>query len=121
MAKRGRPRKPGPRTSSGRLSRSARRIAERTIENARRRGEAVRPDQAPPRPARARHKSALEFLDGRGSITTGQRAALLRLALDVLADHYRRPPEGDPGAPSPIDVDHIDAVQLRRRMLELNP
>jgi hypothetical protein len=45
---------------------------------------------------------------------------LLRFALDCLADHYRKPPD-DIDAVSPADVDHIDAVQLRRRMIELNP
>jgi hypothetical protein len=192
-----------------RRTRAARRIAQRTEANARRRGAAA--EQEPPQPVRARHKTQLEFLEGRGSISTGQRragerlardfrvaggtpkliasyqasagrpqrrayvfeggdgparvdarrrfeagiqaaglqlspllmhvavldlpladwsrpgmhngdgAALLRLALGVLADHYRRPPEDDPDAPSPDDLDYITGARLRQRRLEANP
>jgi Domain of unknown function (DUF6456) len=193
-----------------RRTRAARRIAERTAANARRRDEAIA-EQEPPRPARARHKTQLEFLENRGSISTGQRragerlardfqiaggmprviapyqasagrpqrrafvfngedgprqidarrrfesaiqaaglqlnpllmhvavldlpladwsrpgmhngdgAALLRLALDVLADHYRRPPADDQDAPSPDDLAYIEGERLRQRRLEANP
>jgi hypothetical protein len=64
-----------------RRTRAARRIAERTAANARRRDEAIA-EQEPPRPARARHKTQLEFLENRGSISTGQRRAGERLARD---------------------------------------
>ena len=57
----------------------------------------------------------------RPGMRNGDGAALPRLALDVLAEHYRRPPADHADAAIPVDVDHIDATALRRRMIELTP
>jgi Domain of unknown function (DUF6456) len=74
-----RKRKSGPRTKSGRLSRAARRISERTIRNALARG--VELEIEPPRRV-ARTKSQLELLEGRKSITSEHRRAGERLERD---------------------------------------
>jgi Domain of unknown function (DUF6456) len=76
-----RPRKSGKRTKSGRLSRAARRISERTVRNALARGVAAEIAAEPPRRV-ARTKSQLELLEGRKSITPEHRRAGERLERD---------------------------------------
>jgi hypothetical protein len=66
-----------------RSERAQRRIAERTRRNALALEAAVAiEEERPLRPKWARHKTQLEFLEGRGSITTRQHAAGDRLYLD---------------------------------------
>jgi Domain of unknown function (DUF6456) len=75
-----RPRKSGKRTKSGRLSRAARRISERTVRNALARGVALEIAEPPRRVART--KSQLEWLEGRKTITPEHRRAGERLERD---------------------------------------
>jgi hypothetical protein len=85
MAKRGRTRKPAPRTPSGRLSRAARRIAERTQRNALARAAGAEIAAKPPKRRFARTKTVLELLEQRGSITVEHRRAGERLERDYRA------------------------------------